>query len=149
MKKILLLSNRTFIVWLELEERLLREGHEVWILSPSDYRDLDIKNLGCHHVDIKIKRHDTNPMRDLALMRQYKKRIKEIAPDIVFSHTIKPNIYGAIACRSLHVPCVVNVSGLGTAVGHKGLEGRAKVEKIFDRQIVVEKYMRELECVDN
>ena len=50
-----------------------------------------------------------------------KKLLKKIKPDMVFTFTIKPNIYGAWACKDLNIPCVANITGLGTAVENGGL----------------------------
>ena len=47
--------------------------------------------------------------------------MRDIKPDIVLSYTIKPNIYGGIATRSLRIPQLANITGLGTAVENPGL----------------------------
>ena len=46
--------------------------------------------------------------------------IKRICPDIVITYTIKPNVYGGLTCRLLHIPYAVNITGLGTAFQKKG-----------------------------
>ena len=50
---------------------------------------------------------------------------KELATDKILFYpldpTVKPNIYGAIACRSMKIPCVANITGLGTAVENGGV----------------------------
>ena len=35
---------------------------------------------------------------------------------MVLTFTIKPTIYGSMACRFLHCPCISNITGLGTGV---------------------------------
>ena len=57
----------------------------------------------------------------MKLLSYYKKIIKDVNPDIVLSYTIKPNIYGGMACKSLKVPYISNITGLGTAVEKDGL----------------------------
>ena len=62
-------------------------------------------------------------------------------PDIVFTYTIKPNAYGGMACASLGVPYVANVTGLGTSIENGGLmqkvsltlykRGLRKAQKVF------------------
>ena len=47
--------------------------------------------------------------------------MKDIKPDIVLSYTIKPNIYGGIASRSLKIPQIANITGLGTATENPGI----------------------------
>ena len=105
----------------ELITKLLEEGHEVSIISPYGPMYDELIAEGCKLYKTELDRHGTNPVKDLKLIRQYKKILKEISPDYVFTYTIKPNIYGAIACRSLGIPCVANITGLGTAVENGGL----------------------------
>ncbi|HFC9238451.1 TPA: glycosyltransferase family 4 protein, partial [Enterococcus faecium] len=38
-----------------------------------------------------------------------------------------PNIYGAMACKKLHIPCVANITGLGTAVEKGGISQKISV----------------------
>lgn len=124
MSKVLFLVNHEITVYyfrLELVERLLADGHQVLISSPSGELMEKLKAMGCEHHPINVERHGTNPFRDLMLIREYKRLLKKTKPDIVFTYTIKPNIYGAIACRSRNVPCVANITGLGTAIEYPGL----------------------------
>ena len=124
MSKILFLVNHDVVIYnfrLELVERLLDDGHQVIISSPYGERIEDLKNLGCEYQPIDIARHGMNPIKELKLIFEYKKLIDKVKPDIVFSYTIKPNIYGSIACRSEKVPCVTNITGLGTAVENGGI----------------------------
>lgn len=124
MSKILFLVNHDIVIYnfrLELVERLLADGHQVVISSPYGERIEDLKSMGCEYHEINMSRHGMNPIKEIALIRQYKKLIKLVSPDIVFSYTIKPNIYGAIACKTFGVPCVANITGLGTAVENESL----------------------------
>lgn len=105
----------------ELVSKLLEEGHEVSIISPYGPMYDKLINEGCKFYETKLDRHGTNPIKDLKLLRQYKKILKEISPDYVFTYTIKPNIYGAMACKKLGIPCIANITGLGTAVENGGL----------------------------
>ncbi|MBO5868915.1 MAG: glycosyltransferase family 4 protein, partial [Oscillospiraceae bacterium] len=41
-------------------------------------------------------------------------------PDAVFTYTIKPNVYGGLACRLLKIRYMANVTGLGTPVEKPG-----------------------------
>jgi galacturonosyltransferase len=124
MSKVLFLVNHDVVIYnfrLELVERLLAEGHQVVISSPYGERIEDLKTLGCEYHEISISRHGMNPIREIALIREYKRLIKAVSPDIVFTYTIKPNIYGAIACKSAKIPCVANITGLGTAVENSSI----------------------------
>lgn len=121
--KVVLIGNADISIYLyrkELVDRLLGEGYDVHIVTPKgDYISI-LAKMGCRCHDIEIDRRGTNPIKDLSLLRKYIKLFKDIRPDFVLSYTIKPNIYGSIACGLLNIPVVVNVTGLGTAVENKG-----------------------------
>lgn len=124
MKRVLFLVNHDVVIYnfrRELVERLLREGFEVVISSPYGERIEDLVAMGCKYVEVAIERHGTNIFKDLKLILYYKKIIKNIMPDVVLSYTIKPNIYGGLACRLLDIPYIANITGLGTAVEHSGI----------------------------
>lgn len=119
MNKILFLVNHDVVIYnfrKELVERLLEMNYEVIISSPYGERIELLKKMGCKYEEVKLNRHGTNPLEDLKLLFYYNRLIKRTNPDMIFSYTIKPNIYGAIVASFLHVPIVVNITGLGTAV---------------------------------
>lgn len=124
MKKILFLVNHDVVIYnfrYELVEALRKEGHEVVISSPYGERIKDLQELGCKYVETKVSRHGTNPIKDFGLFLKYIKLLRREKPDIVFSYTIKPNIYGGMACEILGVPYVTNITGLGSAVENGGM----------------------------
>lgn len=153
MSRVLFLVNHDVVIYnfrLELVEELLKQGNEVIISCPYGERIDDLVKLGAIHKDIKIDRHGMNPIKDLKLIKQYKRLIKEVKPDIVFSYTIKPNIYGAFAAKSFNVSCVANITGLGTAVENGGLKQKIcvllyklafkKIKKVFFQNIENQKF---------
>ena len=74
-------------------------------------------------------------------MRNYRRLLKKIQPDIVLTYTIKPNVYGGMACQLEKVPYIANVTGLGSAVENGGIlqtittalykMGLRKAKKVF------------------
>jgi glycosyltransferase involved in cell wall biosynthesis len=62
-----------------------------------------------------MERSGIDPIKNLASLLGIFKIIRQKRPDIFLGFTIKPNIFGSIACRRLKVPAILNVSGLGTA----------------------------------
>ncbi len=123
MSTILFLVNHEIVIYnfrLEIIEKLLDEGHRVIVSSPGGERIEKLKAMGCEHRNIEFSRHGINPFKEIKLISIYRKLIKEEKPDIIFTFTIKPNIYGSIAARKYRVPCVSNITGLGIAVEHKG-----------------------------
>ena len=80
---------------------------------------------GC--IDVPVDRRGVNPVRDWFLLRRYRALIRERKPALVVTYTVKPNIWGGIACRRARVPYAVNVTGLGTAFERSGLLRRIVV----------------------
>lgn len=105
----------------ELPEQLIADGHEVYVSVPDGDFVIDIKKMGCKVAATDISRHGTNPAEDLKLMKKYRRYIKKVQPDVVFTYTIKPNVYGGMVSASLGVPYVPNITGLGTAIENKGI----------------------------
>lgn len=125
----------------ELLEELVKEN-EVYFCVPDGEFVESIKEIGCKFVPCTLmNRHGTNPIQELKLISFYKKVLREIKPDIVFTYTIKCNAYGGMACASLGVPYVANVTGLGTAIENGGMMqkisltlykmGLRKAQKVF------------------
>lgn len=104
----------------ELLERLVSDGNEVYASLPDGDFINSIEKLGCNVIKTKISRHGTNPVEDLKLMHEYSRILNKIQPDIVFTYTVKPNIYGGIMCASKKIPYAANITGLGTAVENRG-----------------------------
>lgn len=130
MKRVLFLANHHIVIYnfrRELVERLLNDGYEVYISSPYGPRIDDLVRLGCKYVETLFDRHGTSVIGDLKLLRHYIQIIREIRPHVVLTYTVKPNIYGNLACRILRVPSIATVTGLGTALNSKGVMQRLLV----------------------
>lgn len=124
MSKLLILSNHYNSLRIFRRELLieLSKHHKVIVSMPScdeENRKI-IESYGCEIVTTEFERRGMNPVKDIALLRKYKRLLKEIQPDMVVAYTIKPNIYGAMACKSANIPCCVNVTGLGSAFQSQG-----------------------------
>lgn len=106
----------------EVMKAMVAIGYKVTISVPYDNRfNAQVNELGVEIVDTKIDRRGINPITDLALIKHYRKMMKEVRPDVVLSYTIKPNLYGGLACKWAGIPQLVNITGLGTAVENSGL----------------------------
>ena len=99
----------------------LTKEHTVVASTPNNGFFPELRALGCEVFETPIDRRGINPATDLKLLRQYKKMLKAELPDLVITYTIKPNIYGALACKSRKVPYAVNITGLGTAFQSGGM----------------------------
>ena len=112
----------------ELLEALVGAGHEVICCLPDGPLVPAIEALGCRFVPCPwLSRHGMNPATELRLLRFYKRILREIRPDFVFTYTIKPNAYGGMACGALGIPYAANVTGLGTAIENGGTVGKVSL----------------------
>lgn len=142
--KVMILANSSSGLYefrRELLEELLK-NHEVMICLPyGDYIE-EMVEMGCEFIPCDfIDRHGTNPVKELKLVSFYKNLLKKRNPDIVFTYTIKPNVYGGLVCSFLKIPYVVNITGLGTSVENDGIMqkvtlilykiGLRKAQKVF------------------
>ena len=124
MKKILIFANLDMGLYnfrKELLEKLLSEGYEVHISLPQGPRVKDMVDMGCMFHDTPVDRRGMNPIADLKLLFSYRKLLKTVQPDVVLTYTIKPNIYGGLACRMAKVPYLSNITGLGSAIHNGGI----------------------------
>lgn len=124
MKTVLILSNHhlyTYNLRKEIIQRLIDSNYRVVIALPYGEKVELLKEMGCEFIDILIDRRGTNPISDFKLLLIYRKIIKRIKPDVVLTYTIKPNVYGGIACSLTKTPYITNVTGLGTSVQNNGL----------------------------
>ena len=123
MKKLLILANSDSAIFKfrsELIEALSQQFHIGIGIPYGQYMEL-IKNDKYEFFDIPVNRHGLNPFEDFKLLRRYKRLIKEFKPDAMLLYTIKPNLYGSIAAKKYHIPCLCNITGLGSALENKGL----------------------------
>jgi len=124
---VLLTGNTTFkIVNFRrgLIRRLLDDGHKVTVIAPPDEYAEKANSLGFDFVPLQMNRNGISPIGELFLLYSMLTKIVSIRPDVVFSYTIKNNIYGGIICRFLGIPFVPNVTGLGPAFNAEDLINR-------------------------
>lgn len=122
--KILILANNDLGLYnfrKELIERLILEKNEIYISLPNGKRVKDLEELGCKYIETEVDRRGTNPVKDCKLLLKYFKILKQIKPNIVLTYTIKPNIYGGVACRIKKIPYICNITGLGTATENESI----------------------------
>lgn len=135
-----------------LKDRIA-EPCEVFISVPHGDFVQELVDMGGVFIDTPIERHGMNPIAELKLKGRYKRIVRKVRPDIVFSYTIKPNIYGGMVCKALKIPYVMNITGLGTAVENAGIMQKImlflyrlalpKVQKIFFQNNENERFFTE------
>ncbi|MEL7660877.1 glycosyltransferase family 4 protein [Acetobacterium wieringae] len=132
-KKILILGNSHLVVFKfrgELIQELINIGHDVWVCFPNGpfgEGSETAKLYGCHFIKNHIDRRGTNPLKDFAIIKEYRTIIKQVKPDVVLAYTVKPDVYGGVVCRSLKVPFIPNITGLGKGLDQGGLVQRVTI----------------------
>jgi glycosyltransferase involved in cell wall biosynthesis len=102
--------------------RLVADGYRVVCLAPKDdYSQKLIDDLRCEWLPLSMDNKGSNPFKDAGLVFQFWRYYRRLNPVAALHFTIKNNVYGTWAARSLGVPAINNVSGLGTAFIHNGL----------------------------
>lgn len=143
--KLLILANDStglFKFRKELIERLMDHNWKVYVSLPEGIFIDHIKKMGCSVIINRyLERRGTSISKDLCLLRYYIRLQEEIQPDMVFTYTIKPNVYGGTASAFLGIPYIANVTGLGTTIENRGILrfiavsayrlGLRKAEKVF------------------
>ena len=106
----------------EVMKAIVDEGYQLYISVPDADSDLakNFEEFGCHLIKTELDRRGMNPLADLKLMLTYRRMIKKLKPIAVLSYTIKPNVYGGIACRLTSTPLIANITGLGDAIENGG-----------------------------
>lgn len=117
--RILVLSNHFNTLRIFRRELLIKlaKTNEVIVSMPEceEENKKIIESYGCKVIFTEMERRGMNPLKDISLLKRYKKLVKEVKPDKVVTYTIKPNIYGSLACKSCKIVHYCNVTGLGSA----------------------------------
>lgn len=99
----------------------LKEEHKVKISVPDDTKVKELREEGYEVFKTPINRRGMNPKEDLKLLFSYGKLLKQVKPDLVLAYTIKPNIYGGMACKRRKIPYMATITGLGSTFQREGL----------------------------
>ena len=143
-KTVLILVNKETTILqfrLEVVEALVKAGYRVIVSTPLGTRYPAIEAVGATVVGSPLEKDGTNPIQDVALLRYYRRLMRELRPDVVLTYTIKPNVYGGMAAAAYKIPYVANITGLGAVLGREGLMqklalilyrlGFRKISKVF------------------
>ena len=120
--KILIMANYDVGLYQFRRELIaeLLKSHEILISLPDGDLVRPLEEMGCRFLSTPVDRRGIDPRKDLRLFLQYFKMLRQEKPDLVITYTIKPNIYGGLACRLLGIPYAANITGLGTAFQKSG-----------------------------
>ena len=115
--KIAIVLNTSWNIYnfrMGLIRSLQARGYEVHAIAPEDNFSQLLVDSGCIYHKVRMDSRGANPLKDLGLIFELRSIYKKIKPDIICHYTIKPNIYGTVAARTLKIPVINNVCGLGT-----------------------------------
>ena len=129
---IALLTNNdddVFCFRLELVKAILERGYRLFISCPDGPKfDAMEKEYGLKkgrdfiYDDPEIDRRGTSVVKDYRLLRHYRRKFKELRPDVILTYTAKPNVYASIAARRLKIPVINNVTGFGSVLKQPGIK---------------------------
>lgn len=126
MKKILLFctSSASIITFRKtFIEKLQKENYQVTAVAFDNERKEDVEKLGVEFICLEDQNRSVNPLRILSLKKRYKRLIKQIAPDVVFTFMLKPNTFGVFAAKSMKVPKIFSmVEGAGDVFINQSLK---------------------------
>lgn len=98
----------------DLIKEMIKKGHEVIAIGPNkDYIE-DVLDLGVKFIEVPFSKDNTSIFGDIKYYFDLKKIIMENKPDLVFSYTIKPVIYGSLAAKNA---CVNQIYPMVTGLG--------------------------------
>lgn len=126
--KILILSNNANGLYnfrFELIEALISKGFIVFFSLPEAKDDKFVKlieEVGAKHIQTKFNSRGLNPFKDIYLLKEYKRIIKRLDPDLLLTYTIKPNIYGTYAANKYKKPVFINITGIGSSLTYSKLK---------------------------
>ncbi|WP_448567857.1 glycosyltransferase family 4 protein [Thalassotalea ganghwensis] len=109
-----------------LIQTLVANGHDVVVMAANAEPKVveAVEKLGCQFVSYQIERNGLNPVSDLKTFFQLRAFITKWQPEKILAYTIKPIIWGALACRSAKVSdCkfYAMITGLGYAFERSSL----------------------------
>ena len=120
--------------------QFILKGYDVVLVAPMDPEGRQMKIPdGAKYIPIIMNRAGVNPVADLYYYYRVRKIYRQEHPDYIFHYTIKPNIYGTFAARSLKIPTTVMIAGLGYAFAEKTIP--AIIARVM--------YKCALRCVDH
>jgi len=115
-KRIAFVGNTSFSLYnfrIGVMRSFKSQGFEIFAIAPVDQYSDFFKTEGIQHIPIKIDCKGTNLFNDIKLICKLINIYKKNRIDFIFHYTIKPVIYGSLACDFLKIPSIAVTTGLG------------------------------------
>ena len=100
---------------LPLIESLIKEGYRVEVITQYDGYENQLEEIVDKVHPLFISRQGSNPFIDLITFLNILACLLKVKPSVFMPFTIKPVIYGSMACRFARVHHISTITGLGTA----------------------------------
>ena len=133
--KILFISNSSFSMLnfrINILLSLQNKGYEIHILSPYDKATKRLENYGFHCNSMDFDTKSISIIANIKLLLKMQKMIKNIAPNCIFTYTIKPVIYGSFIANYYSIPNVAIITGLGYVFINESSE-KTMLKRLFER----------------
>ncbi|MFN2197120.1 MAG: glycosyltransferase family 4 protein [Anaerolineales bacterium] len=128
MTKCALVSNTDWYLFnfrLSLANFLRKRGYEVLLISPPGEYTTRLEAAGFDWFEWQVGRQSMAPWGEIQAVRQLTDLYRQLQPDLVHHHTIKPVLYGSLAAGRAGVPAVVaSITGRGYVFEGQGLRAR-------------------------
>lgn len=111
-------------------EHFLDKGYEIVLVAPDNQGDFRFRDRVKLYTPA-VSRSGMNPMKDMRYLITLLKIYSRERPSVVFHYTIKPNIYGSLACRLNSIKSVAMITGLGYTFNHDDI--RSRVARVLSR----------------
>lgn len=98
---------------IHLGNAALAAGFEVHVIAPGGEAAADLRAAGFIYHALDLKRAGVNPLSELSTVRQLLGLYRNIRPQLVHHVALKSVLYGSVAARSLGIPAVGSITGLG------------------------------------
>ncbi|MDP5274739.1 glycosyltransferase family 4 protein [Chengkuizengella axinellae] len=107
----------------DLIKEIIAKRHEVIAIGPDKNYLEDVLELGVEFKEVSFIKDNTSILGDLHYYKEIKSIILFEKPDLVFSYTIKPVIYGSLAAKRAGVKGIYPmVTGLGRVYASKSFK---------------------------
>ena len=128
--KILVISPKNKTVFNfrgDLIKDMIAKGNEVYVTGPNKDFVEDIMALGIKEfIEVPLVKDNTSITGDFTYLKNLKKVMKRVQPELVFEYTIKPVIYGSLAARACGIKRIYPmVTGLGRVYASESLKTKA------------------------
>ena len=97
-------------------KKVLDMGYSVICIAGKDDYSKNLEELGAQFISIPIKKSGLNLIQEFKLLKSLYSILKTVDPILIFSFTVKNNLYGSIVSKLLGLKCINNISGLGSGI---------------------------------